>query len=82
MKIALKKPIDGINEVSLETPTLTHLVGLKLSDIAHGDIPQTMSLLTKLTPLTKEQIASLKPSDFTRLWQAVVSFLVDIDSMD
>lgn len=82
MKIKLKKPIHGITEITLEKPTLMHLVGLNLASIAQGDVEQTISLLTKLTPLTREQVTSLELADFTRLWQAVVSFLVDIDSTD
>ena len=82
MKIPLAKPIDGIIDVALETPTLAHLAGLNLASIAQGDVEQVVSLLIKLTPLTREQVCALELCDFTRLWREILSFLVDISLRD
>lgn len=79
----LKHPIERngekITEVSVTEPTTGALRGIKLVNLLQMDVATLAVLLPRITTpaLLPEDVAALKPVDFMKLANEVISFFVD-----
>lgn len=81
LKTAISRGTTKIAEVALREPRAGELRGLRLMDVAAGDVNALTELLPRITnpALTRDEIKDLSPVDLALLYSGVTDFF-DPDS--